>query len=946
MSSLFSDLVIPRVLVAVMLLSVGDGSSRATGAEIESGQVKSSLVKKWSTKGFEAFRRGTFGNAGHNLYVSRAGVLQRINQFDLDKNGYFDVVICNSQDHREKFPTYVYTNPFGEASRTELPANGAMAGVVADLNQDGCDDLVLGMVYDGATTTDLNAVVYYGGPGGWSERRTQELPAPFCTAAAAGDFNADGRCDVGFLCLGKLRLFYQTELGFEPKRFVDTEIDGDQLGSDDLDGDGFADIMVRSETEPIKVRVYWGDSIGIDAARSTQVPESSLAPGKSSALLTQPKGEEDVRAKDATPLVRAIRLGNTPHVFVALPESVKLIPVGPNREFGKPVTLECPQVLAGAVGDVNGDRHPDLVLASREPWQDRECSRVYWGSAEGFAEKRMTRVRTFRACDLAVRDLDGDGCADIGLCQNQTKYSFTTESLIYKGTHDGVFGEPVRFVTHDARRVFLARAAPDTSRQVVFVNHFSGGRTGRVDVAVFMGESDGFSPTRCQKVQGNSAVDSLICDITDDGWPDLILANCSEMLKDEDRGSYVFQNTAQGLPYQPNWIVPSRRAMGVSCADLNRDGFLDLVFGGFDNPELVICHGTADGFDTANPRRIRTEHEGVVYSDARWMVLADLSGNGWLDLVVPQYGTDRSFILCGSPEGFSMDRVQFLSILNGTSATAADLTGNGYLDLIVGGHKTPPTGPPESFLYIYWNGPHGLREDDRTLLPAKAAHGLSVADFDNNGLLDIFVCSYDGGKGERDVDSYLYWNRSGHGFSAADRKRLFTHSAAGCVSADFNEDGWTDLAVANHKTWGDHIGNSAVWWNSPNGFSQDHTTQLPSSGPHGITSVDPGSIMDRGSEEYYISAPFKLPANSWVTKVSWEAQVPSKTWVKAQLRFAPTKEALESAPWMGPEGSHSWFDNRQKVKKSPGKWVQYRLSLGATNGLSTPRVTEVSVFFR
>ncbi len=86
------------------------------------------LKQQWHTKGFEAFRQGTFGNAGHNLYVSKAGILQRIHQFDLDKNGCFDLVMCNSQDHKEQVPSYVYTNPLGKSSRTELPADGAMAG--------------------------------------------------------------------------------------------------------------------------------------------------------------------------------------------------------------------------------------------------------------------------------------------------------------------------------------------------------------------------------------------------------------------------------------------------------------------------------------------------------------------------------------------------------------------------------------------------------------------------------------------------------------------------------------------------------------------------------------------------------------------------------------------------------------------------------------------------
>ena len=65
------------------------------------------------TEGFDAFRRGVFGNGGQNIYVSRAGVLQRIHQYDLDRDGYLDIVICNSQPHGEQPPSFLYTRPPG-----------------------------------------------------------------------------------------------------------------------------------------------------------------------------------------------------------------------------------------------------------------------------------------------------------------------------------------------------------------------------------------------------------------------------------------------------------------------------------------------------------------------------------------------------------------------------------------------------------------------------------------------------------------------------------------------------------------------------------------------------------------------------------------------------------------------------------------------------------------
>lgn len=54
------------------------------------------LNNVWTTRGFAAFRQGTFGNAGQNLFVSAAGVLQRIHQYDLNNDGYIELVFCNS----------------------------------------------------------------------------------------------------------------------------------------------------------------------------------------------------------------------------------------------------------------------------------------------------------------------------------------------------------------------------------------------------------------------------------------------------------------------------------------------------------------------------------------------------------------------------------------------------------------------------------------------------------------------------------------------------------------------------------------------------------------------------------------------------------------------------------------------------------------------------------
>ena len=87
------------------------------------------MTTTWTTRGFNGFRQGQFGNAGQNLYVSRAGVLQRIHQYDLNGNGHLDLLFCNSQNHQERPPALFIETPWAEPY--ELPSEGAWTGAIA-----------------------------------------------------------------------------------------------------------------------------------------------------------------------------------------------------------------------------------------------------------------------------------------------------------------------------------------------------------------------------------------------------------------------------------------------------------------------------------------------------------------------------------------------------------------------------------------------------------------------------------------------------------------------------------------------------------------------------------------------------------------------------------------------------------------------------------------------
>ena len=100
-------------------------------------------MKKWSLSGYEAISKGAFGNAGQNLYVSAKGVLQRIWQFDVNKDGFVDLLIANSHDYNEHPDLYVIKDPCGAAECQNVLTRGCQAGHVCDFNGDGYADIIL-----------------------------------------------------------------------------------------------------------------------------------------------------------------------------------------------------------------------------------------------------------------------------------------------------------------------------------------------------------------------------------------------------------------------------------------------------------------------------------------------------------------------------------------------------------------------------------------------------------------------------------------------------------------------------------------------------------------------------------------------------------------------------------------------------------------------------------
>ncbi len=907
---------------------------------------------EWKTVGFDGFSKGTMENGGQNLYVSKKGVLQRIFQYDVNGDGYPDLLFANSQSMFERPPVYLYENlPQSEKYRT-LPSNGTFDGLLADLNGDGYDDLVIACQHNG-TLSDLTGIIYFGGPEGLSETHKIELPAPSAVGVCAGDFNGDGRLDLVFLSDGKLRVFYQQERGFSAAHFTEYAIDAESAAAADVDGDGFCDLYFKDSTG--RAGVLFGGNGGFDVSSVVWLDPAFCPADDDYAEVATTAGRKHAYLKWKTSVVC---VGGTQYLFYVKDGCPVLYLCNETREMIPAMAFDCLNAVACAAADFTGNGYDDIAFAVFAGRDDvRDCL-VFLGGADGFSNERVTRLPVKGAQNLAVAKIDGT-CLIV--CRGGETIERTVPSPVFKFDARGGAKEVASVLGGNCMRILTGNTNGAQKQQVVVLNHEMNRSQGMEKVVIYLGGKDGYDPDRKYELQGHSAVEGVMCDFDDNGLVDVLVCNCYEDAPHLDEGSAIFINDGSGFSDDRKWTIPTVRCHGAALGDFRKSGYLDIACGGYNNRELRIFHGSEAGYSRENSTRVvfgpddgyapphiaceadnekvATPEEQVLqaeFGQMRWMISADFNNDGWLDIFVSEIAGSKSFILWGGPEGFSKDRMTELLTDGVATANVADLNKNGYPDLILGSHKSiKKASPYESYVTVYWGGPEGYSENRKMQLPASCANSVTVGDYNGNGSFDLYATSYNNGR-VRDLLSYLYLGNNGQ-YSVNDVQYLFNHSGSGCVSGDFNGDGYTDLAVASHKEYGNHCSHSFIYWGGPDGLSEERKSVLPTTGPHGMSSVDPGNILDRGEKERYTSEVKQLPDGAVVKRIGYEGECTSTSWVECELRCAGSEADVENAAWqkVGAE--------EDIAALGIGGYVQYRVALCAKCACGTPRITAVTV---
>jgi hypothetical protein len=359
-----------------------------------------------------------------------------------------------------------------------------------------------------------------------------------------------------------------------------------------------------------------------------------------------------------------------------------------------------------AIADVNGDGVADVVVANQEQFGTESSVGVLLGNGDGTFQTAVAYDSGgVGADDIVVADLNGDGHPDLLVANGCTSAGYCSPDGVLGvlvGNGDGTFQAVKTYDTGASDIYHSIVAVADLNgdgKLDVAISHGCGGTTcTEGSLSVLLGDGKGgFGAATVYDSGGSGASSVAIADMNGDSKPDLVTVNwCSALCGTSTpiEGSVaVLLGNGDGT-FQAAAAYPSggNGTRSVAVADLNNDGKIDVLTAscgpeacapGFPGGTAAVLLGSGNGtLQAATPNNAGNSPDAILATD--------LNGDGKPDLVVGNWGTvdggsnkGSITVLQGSGNGsFQATRTLLAGGNEVPSVAAGDLNGDGTPDVV------------------------------------------------------------------------------------------------------------------------------------------------------------------------------------------------------------------------------------------------------------------------
>ncbi len=449
-----------------------------------------------------------------------------------------------------------------------------------------------------------------------------------------------------------------------------------------------------------------------------------------------------------------------------------------------------------ALGDVDGDGDLDLVVANA-----RQTNKLYLN--DGDANFTVVGVAIGREVDvstsLVLLDVNGDAALDLIVGNTGENAAAGKVNRVYLNNGKGGFSRSLASVGNDDADATYALAKGDVDNDgdidLVAINK---NQVNKLYLNKGQGRFDASGTAIGEALDDSSS--AMLVDMDSDGDLDLVVAN-------ENQNNKLYLNQGAGQFSRVGIVLEDEAdtSQAVCLGDVDGDGDMDLLVVNQGQDHKLYRNGRGGGFVGLGADFVGNSEGDPVNS----MAVGDLNNDGFDDIVTGLYGQDNKVYLNDGNGGFAeafnigIDNNPAPPVLDDVDATyalvLADLNADGFLDIVVANYG--------ELNKIYFNNADGtgrfstagkvIGADDEAAIysasipPAySATYSIAVADVDADGDLDLVV-------GNNYQSNKLYLNNAGVFPSSGTNIGADKDATFAVELADMNGDGFPDLMTAN-----------------------------------------------------------------------------------------------------------------------------------------------------